>query len=73
MSLRYWIRRILLCKTIEDFEFVLTKFGYQKFSLTDRALISAIYTPRLKKILGEREEKGRILEDCMALCWRVNK
>lgn len=73
MSLRYWVLALLRCKTIAQFERVLTKFSEQNFSLTDKALISAVYTPRLKKVLGEREEKGRILEDMSALCWRTNK
>jgi hypothetical protein len=71
MPFRHWILCVLRCKTFENFRDVITAFSKETWTLEQKALFSKIYTPRLAKALGQNEDKGRLMEDMAALCWRV--
>lgn len=68
----HWIARILDCKTLEDFRAVLSEFSAMNcWSLTDRAQVSAHYTPKVMKLVTALDdiEKWKYLEDLEDLCW----
>jgi hypothetical protein len=70
-ELRHWVSRLLFCRTIEDFETVLNGFSDMNcWTLEQRALISAVYTPRALKLLKQDEDnKWKWIEKLSAICW----
>jgi len=66
---RHCVVRIFKCQTIEDFREVLTGFSAGTWTLQERSVISAIYTPRLMKLLAKSEDAPVYLEELSALCW----
>lgn len=71
-ELQYWVSRLLKCKTLTDYRDVLIRFAEHSWTLTERSIISAIYTPPVVKMLGGDDDKWRWLEELEGYCWRVN-
>lgn len=71
-DLSYWVYRILLCRTIEEMREALRKFDEGIWSIEDRSVISATYTPRLIDFMGKgiaEEDRKFLLEEFASLCW----
>lgn len=72
MLFQKYCTMILKCQTVTEFTLVLSGFGINPgWTLEERSIMSALYTPRVKPLLGG-EDKQRILEDLAALCWGTN-
>ena len=71
MKLRYWIAALLRCKSIADVKLVVCEFSSESWSLQDRTLFSAIYTPHALRLIPDDQDKWKLLEDLAFLCWKA--
>lgn len=70
MKLRDWAAALLRCKTLEDYKTVLTGFHAQSgWTLEERSMISAVYTPPVVKMVRDLDDKWKWLEEFAQLCW----
>lgn len=73
MDVCYWTYKVLLCDTLEQMRSVMADFNRGTWTLEDRSLMSACYTPKLLKLIGKgssEEEKKFLMEEFADLCWR---
>lgn len=69
----HWLARAKECKTLNDLESMLIEFSRGTWSQSDRSQLSSEYTPIAIKLLGQAEEKQRVLEDLSLLCWNPSR
>lgn len=70
MTFKDWIFRALNCQTVAEFETMLREFAATPWTLEEKSIMSAVYSPRVVKLLRESEDKYRRLEDMAQICWR---
>lgn len=70
---RQWILKVLDCKTLEEFQHVLTGFNEGAWSLEEKSIMSGVYTPRVMTMLSGGEEQAWWLEELASLCWNAGK
>lgn len=68
-ELRKWVSHLLSCKSIDDMRELVRLFGQESWTLEDRSIFSAIYTPKLLMMVSGNDDKWSLLEDISALCW----
>ena len=71
-ELRQHIAAVLRSKTLLELKEALEHFSEQRWHLTEKALLSAIYTPRALKMLSSTDDKWKWLEELEEACWRTN-
>lgn len=72
MDLCYWTYKVLLCDSIEEMRSVMADFNQRSWTLENRAMMSACYTPKLLKFIGNSsadEDKNFLMEEFAGLCW----